>query len=308
MKRNIVVLFLTGLMTIIAECGRTVPAAQPDQNSLETIVAATLQAYTQEAATTPTPQAQEATSTPTQPSGIPITFQNVNFVIPGGLATGAQSEIVPRKDYVEGDNYRSIAPEYIRFILSRTDSFPNTFDFKISIIPIEEYMQMSDIAADRISFLQQKLANNELTGVTVLPPFSAGLVIDTQNAKIDFQSGSGIRAVQQYAQAPVPISNEYLIYSFQGITNDGKYYISVIAPIRVPFLVETAYNPDPSSTTPTPVVPEGGFIFPALTGFNNPEFAQYYQSITDKLNQTPADQFTPSIPTLDALIQSILVQ
>ena len=294
---------LTGLL-LLAACAA--PASTPSTGQLETMVAATLQTYTQKAATIPTPQVQETTST--QPSGIPIAFQNVNFVIPSGIATGAQSEIVPRQDYVEGDPYWSIAPEYIRFILSRTDTFPNTFDFKISIIPAEEYMQMSEVAAERISLLQQKLANNELTGVTVLPPFNAGLVIDTQNAKIDFQSGSGIRAVQQYAQAPVPISNEYLLYSFQGITNDGKYYVSVIAPIRVPFLVDMSYNPDPSSTTPTPVVPEGGFIFPTVPGFDSPEYNQYYQAITDKLNQTPADQFTPSIPTLDALIQSILVQ
>lgn len=308
MKRNVVLLFTTGLMTTMLACGGTEPAVQPNQNGLETIVATTLQAYTQESATTPTPQAQEATSTPTQPSGIPIAFQNVNFVIPGGLATGAQSEIVPRQDYVEGDPYWSIAPEYIRFILSRTDTFPNTFDFKISIIPAEEYMQMSEVAAEQISLLQQKLAENTLTGVTVLPPFNAGLVIDTQNAKVDFQNGSGIRAVQQYHQAPVPISNEYLLYSFQGITNDGKYYVSVIAPIRVPFLVDMSYNPDPSSTTPTPVVPEGGLIFPTLTGFNDPQVVQYNEAITNKLNQTPADQFTPSIPVLDALIQSILVQ
>lgn len=285
-----------GLFIILA-CGGTAPTAAPDTNNVETVVAATLQAITQEAA-----------QNPTQPSGIPVSFQNINFTIPDGLATGAQSEIVPRTEYTEDAPYWSVAPEYTRFLLSRTDSFPSNFDFEINIIPAEEYKQMSEVAAEQIPLLQQKLAENNLTEVTVLPPFNAGLVIDTQNARVDFPSGSGIRSIQQYHQAPVPITNDFLIYSFQGITNDGKYYISVIAPIRVPFLIDASYNPDPNATSPTPVAPEGGFIFPAILEFDSPEFEQYYQSITDKLNQTPADQFNPSISTLDALIQSILIQ
>jgi len=308
MKRNSLTLILAGLTIIALACGGTVPATQPDQTELETMVAATLQTHTQEAASIPTPQVQEAEDTATQPNGLPIPFQNVNFIIPEGLATGAQSEIVPRNEYVEGDPFWSVAPEYTRFLLTQTDSFPSNFDFEINIIPAGEYMQMSEVAAERIPLLQQKLADNDLTRVTVLPPFNAGLVIDTQNARVDFPNGSGIRAVQQYHQAPVPITNDFLIYSFQGITSDGKYYVSVIAPIRVPFLVDMSYNPDPSSTTPTPVVPEGGLIFPTLTGFNDPQVAQYNEAITNKLNQTPADQFSPPISLLDALIQSILIQ
>ena len=285
-----------GLFIILA-CGGTAPTTAPDTNNVETLVAATLQAIT-----------QEASQNPTQPSGIPVSFQNINFTIPDGLATGAQSEIVPRTEYTEDAPYWSVAPEYTRFLLSRTDSFPSNFDFEINIIPAEEYMQMSEVAAEQIPLLQQKLAENNLTEVTILPPFNAGLVIDTQIARVDFPNGSGIRSIQQYHQAPVPITNDFLIYSFQGITNDGKYYISVIAPIRVPFLIDASYNPDPNATSPTPVVPEGGFIFPAILEFDSPEFEQYYQSITDKLNQTPADQFSPAIPMLDAIIQSILIQ
>lgn len=296
MKTKLIVLWV-GLMTIIMACGGVAPTAAPDQTTLETMVAATLQAHTQEAA-----------DNPTQPSGIPISFQNISFTIPEGLATGAQSEIVPRFEDTGDIPYWSVAPEYVRFVLARTSTFQSNFDFEISVIPAEEYMQMNEAAAERIPLLQQKLTSGDLSGITVLPPFNAGLVIDAQPTKVDFQNGSGIRAIQQYHQAPVPITNDYLIYTYQGITQDGKYYVSIVAPIRAAFLIDQTYNPDPNATTPTPVVPEGGFVFPDVTEFDNPEFEQYYQAVTEKLSQSTADQFTPSLSVLDALVQSILVQ
>lgn len=296
MKTKLIILWV-GLMTIVLACGGVAPTVAPDQTALETMVAATLQAHTQEAA-----------DNPTQPSGIPISFQNVSFTIPEGLATGAQSEIVPRFEDTGDVPYWSVAPEYVRFVLARTSTFHSNFDFEINVIPADEYIQMNDAAAERIPLLQQKLTSGDLSGITVLPPFNAGLVIDAQPTKVDFQNGSGIRAIQQYHQAPVPITNDYLIYTYQGITQDGKYYVSIVAPIRAAFLIDQTYNPDPNATTPTPVVPEGGFVFPDIIEFDNLKFEQYYQDVTDKLSQSTADQFTPSLSILDALVQSILIQ
>lgn len=297
MKRNIAILLLAGLVILTLACGGTAPTSAPDQAQLETMVAATLQAVTQEAA-----------NVPTQPSGISVSFQNVSFTIPDGLATGAQSEIVPRSESSDDMPYWETYPEHTMFTLSRVDTFVNNFDMRIAIIPAEEYKQMAEVAAERILLLQQKLAGGDFREVLVLPPFNAALVIEAQQAKVDFPNGSGIRSIQEYHQAPVPITNDYLIYSFQGITNDGKYYVSVIAPIRASVLVDESYNPDPNATTPTPVVPEGGVAFPAILDFDSPEYDQYYQAVNDKLSQAATDQFTPSITTLDALVQSILIQ
>ena len=296
MKTKLIVLWV-GLMTIIMACGGVAPTVAPDQTALETMVAATLQTYTQEAA-----------DNPTQPSRIPISFQNISFTIPEGLATGAQSEIVQRFEDTGDIPYWSVAPEYVRFVLARTSAFQSNFDFEINVIPADVYLQMNEAAAERIPLLQQKLTSGDLSGITVLPPFNAGLVIDAQPTKVDFQNGSGIHAIQQYHQAPVPITNDYLIYTYQGITQDGKYYVSIVAPIHAAFLIDQTYNPDPNATTPTPIVPEGGFVFPDIIEFDNPEFEQYYQAVTEKLSQSTADQFTPSLSVLDALVQSILIQ
>jgi hypothetical protein len=112
---------------------------------------------------------------------------------------------------------------------------------------------------------------------------------------ISFQSGKGIRALTEYAQYYAPINNNELIYQFIGLTTDEKYYIIAILPISAPFLAE---NEKPDAPVPTEGVP-----IPTDVGPND----AYYASITEKLVALPPESFTPSLNTLDLLIQSILV-
>ena len=98
-----------------------------------------------------------------------------------------------------------------------------------------------------------------------------------------------------FAQYSAPINNRELFYHFEGLTSDNKYYVIAILPITAPFLQE--------DEKPEATVPEGGVPFPA-----NAEPSQtYYISVTEKLNSLAPDAYTPSLNTLDTLIESILV-
>lgn len=295
-------LFLSLLVIVTLACGGTAPtSAEPDQAQLETMVAATLQAVTQEAANNPT-----ATSAP---SGTAFTYNNIELIIPDGFATGTQTEIVPRTDATDDMPYWIATPEYLKVTFSQTLSFTSKFEAVLQVLPAEEFMQMSENASEKITTLQSQLASGDPKGVKVLPPFNAGLMLDARNEIFDFQNGNGVRSIQEYHQYSAPITNDYLIYSYQGITSDGKYYVSFVAPIRVPFLIDDSYNPDPNSTTPTPLPPAEGFTYPsASTLGGGPEYDQYIKSIADKFAQTPPEQFSPSLDTLDALVRSILIK
>ena len=226
MKKNI--LGLIGLLLVTLACGLSTPVT-PDQIGVSTIVAETLQTTT---ANTPTSTAQ---------SGISVSYQNISFIIPEGLATSAQSEIVPRsEENPDMGNYWATYPEYSRFLFTPSNTFTSNFETTLSIIPVQEYAQMNEHAQERIAELQKKLAERTYEKVRVLPPFNAALTVDAQITKVEFHNGSGIRAIQEYHQAPNPITNDYLIYTFQGITNDGRYDISLIAPISVPVLIVEA--------------------------------------------------------------------
>jgi hypothetical protein len=131
-----------------------------------------------------------------------------------------------------------------------------------------------------------------------LPAFNAGQVFYSNPQVISFQSGSGIRYLTQYAQAPGPINNKEVFYTFQGLTSDGKYYISAILPISTATLAA-----DSNLDTATPA---GGVPF----DWNPDTFEllpSYLNSISQMLNSTDPNAFNPTLPMLDALIQSITV-
>ena len=132
-----------------------------------------------------------------------------------------------------------------------------------------------------------------------VPTFNAGMVFASNMQVLSFGNGTGVRALTEYAQYFAPINNREMIYQFQGLTSDGKYYIIAILPINAPFL---AADEDPASTLPADGIP-----YPDINTAGEAEVNAYYQAVTDKLNATSPDAFTPSLSQLDALIASITV-
>jgi hypothetical protein len=135
-----------------------------------------------------------------------------------------------------------------------------------------------------------------LESLPFLPTFNAGQVFHSNEQSLAFQNGTGIRFLTQYAQAPYPVNNHSLFYTFQGITNDGVYYVSAILPINAVFL-----SPDGNPDT---VLPADGVPFD-WNNFEND--TAHFELVKQKLNATDPDAFTPSLTNLDALIQSIQI-
>jgi hypothetical protein len=129
-----------------------------------------------------------------------------------------------------------------------------------------------------------------------LPTFNAGQVFHSNEQSLTFQNGTGIRFLTQYAQAPYPVNNESLFYTFQGLTNDGAYYVSAILPINAAFLSADG-NPDTS-------LPVDGAPFD-WENFENT--TQHFELVKQKLNATDPNAFTPSLTNLDAMIQSMRI-
>jgi hypothetical protein len=99
--------------------------------------------------------------------------------------------------------------------------------------------------------------------------------------------------ITQYDQAFMLVNNYELIYHFEGLTGDGKYYIIAIFPMTQPTLAATSDYKAP--------VPAGG------VPFNQDDQAAYYAAISKSLNSAAPESFTPSLTALDALIQSLNV-
>ena len=85
-------------------------------------------------------------------------------------------------------------------------------------------------------------------------------------------------------------SIDAIFYTFQGLSSDGKYYVSVIFPISHPELPAVGYE-----------IPGGDF-----EAFES-NYESYITDIEALLNNAPDTAFLPDIQLLDELIESLYV-
>ena len=273
----------------------TISTPTPAQiDEVGTVVAATMEAHT--ASPTGSISTQASTEAATQAGRTPVSFEGVSFTIPNGMASSANTD---KMTAVESntDAPWDIAPTHLRFTLTEYQLQSKFHEPRVFVYPAEEYAGINTNAAEQIERLKKILAGAPALQETLptVPFFNAASIIAANIKTIPFQNGGGIRFLTQYAQYAAPINNHELFYHFQGLTSDGKYYVIAILPITAPIL--------PEDEKPEATVPEGGIPIPTDVGPND----VYYFSITEKLNSLSQDAFTPSLDSLDALIQSILV-
>lgn len=106
---------------------------------------------------------------------------------------------------------------------------------------------------------------------------------------LEYRSGTGILFLTQYSQEiePNPVNNEELTLVFQGITNDGKYYLAARLAITHPSL------------------PKG------IDFTNHVERDRqwsYLKKGEKELDGFPEESFQPSLKSLKALLSSIYVE
>ncbi len=288
------------LMLASLACGagaQTTP--QPlDTNGLSTIVAATIQALT------PTSGQEQPTETvpPTpqpQPSGVSFNFENISLVIPNGLASDAVGEKMPAITEETGAPWE-VGPAYTQITLNSYPLQGTMWNAVIKVYPAEEYRGIDSgvgEAMDKVISIAANPGNPLPSYLPFLPFINAGSTFSAHVGVQNFNAGSGVRYLTQFDQAPLPVNNQEMIYTFQGLSQDGRYYVSVTLPINAAFL--PADN-SPNSPTPADGIP---------MDWNNFEnFSAYQTAIETKINDTDPNLFSPSIPMLDALIQSITIQ
>jgi hypothetical protein len=279
---------LTVMLLATFACGVIAPET-PTQPGVETVVAATFQALTVAAPPTQTPV-----------SGTLVSVNNISFVIPIGIGSGAQVETVEAVPPSADMPWWEIAPTYNKYMIQ---GYPlaDTFHMQtIYVYPVNEYIQVNGDMAELFDSLKailnspgQLLPEN----LPFLPAFNAAQMFHSNEQILAFQNGQGIRFLTQYGQAPYPVNNNGLFYTYQGLTNDGAYYIAAILPVNAAFLSADG-NPD------TPLPPDGvPFDWENLQNIN-----QHFDLVKQKLNASDPNAFNPTLTGLDTLIQSILIK
>lgn len=256
----------------------------------------------------PTPTAEPPTPVPptTEPTVVeatvaasatsePVTtveFEWFSMVLPSGVADSGQSVVVEKVAPSDDAPPWAASPQheevkFTGYVLSGT-----FHEAQINVFPVEDYITLEPMIEARAATLQQIIQGRSTNpgDVPILPLWNAGQAFLAKPAYEEFQGGSGIRYLTQYGQALMPINNHDLFYSFQGLTSDGKYWISAVLPVHHPNLQDTYDNPLP----------------PDLSAFID-TYEQYAAQTRGDLDSQPDDSFTPSLADLDAIMRSIVI-
>ena len=246
---------------------------------------------------TPT-SALPATDTPTvtqTPTAAPnITCNELTLTLDPGLASDFTCQTVPAAGGPD-DPYFAINPQFTD-VTFQGYILPNTFfPAHIDVYPVQDFHALApDVIDADVAALQALIAGGALPAkgaLPLLPIFNAAQEFRAEYKVISFSGGSGIRYLTQYSQFYDPINSHEMFYSFQGLSTDGKYWISAILPISNSMLPPNGDNPP------------GGMTWDQ---FGN-QFQTYLTDIVIKLEAQPPDSYSPTIAALDALIESIAV-
>jgi hypothetical protein len=162
---------------------------------------------------------------------------------------------------------------------------------QIWIFPLAELSESNKTAAGTVLALQNWLQTGQETqDMPFLPLLNAAQVLHTHVQPLAFKGGKGLRYLTMFSQGIVPVNNAELIYTFQGLTDDGKYYVAAVMPLHHPSL------------------PADG----KLSGQEPPEFSSDYPAyraqVLQSLAAQPANTFQPALPTLDAMLSSLEIK
>lgn len=246
------------------------------------------------------PASQSAPLSSSQP-GIPVSATPIRLVIPSELATGASAETIDVVTDQTGAPW-DVAPAHLLLTLQGYALQGSFHVPQLFVYPAPQYASLNPSAAESLKHLEAILSNpsasQDQSALPHVPFFNAGQAFAAHEKIIRFSGGSGVRFVTQYGQDVSPINNSGLFYHFQGLSQDGRNYVVAVLPVNLPFL--------PPDNNPDSPVPSGGIPFPPSNAAG-PDFENYFKQITDRINASTADQFNPSLDTLDQLVQSISV-
>jgi hypothetical protein len=221
-----------------------------------------------------------------------VEWQGVTLDLPTSIVNQWLGKTIAAEPTDSGapENWLIAAHEEITF-----SSYPVMNQYqpaRIMVFAVADWQNYNPEAELRINALKQLLTDKPTTfaaqdTIPVLPVFNAAQVFRAHIKYFDFQNGSGVRFITQYDQAPIPINNSGIFYTFQGLTTDGNYYVAAFFPIT------HASLPADFSDAPTVI---------------GDDFLIYLDRTTQTLEAAADESFSPALNLLDETLQSLKVK
>ena len=246
------------------------------------------------------------------PQSAKVEFNGVSFNYNPQIFEVKSESIVhesPLRD--ESDKPGGEFPKHIVFTLEVKNKLLEP-EAIIKIMPIADYRRMYAVSKGFTEEFDNKLGNlrkvikdksyrdKKSSGkgeIPFMPYYDAEQEILVKVNHLPFQSGKGIAFITQYTMEPSMINNEELKYFYEGITDDGNYYILAELPISVSFL--------PSSS-------DGEFEgYKFCYPYNEDsikEYEKYITKVEKRLENLPQNEFEPNLDEFEKIISSLKVE
>jgi hypothetical protein len=219
-------------------------------------------------------------------------FRGVRFQYDLSFVSAVRGEIIP---VTQGSTPDLDIPEHIGFIFDNiaiSRQF-NPLEPQLLIFPIDDFREISsrraETAFDILTELLQERPLPLTQELTLMPPAVGKPAMQTHVKYLQFANGEGVRFLTSYSEDIGPVTNETLFYTFQGISTDREYFISLFFPI------ETQLLPD---TFETSAAAADYWLFVA-------NYDSYLAETIEQLENISAAGFTPKIGMLDNMIESL---
>jgi hypothetical protein len=206
-----------------------------------------------------------------------------------GVAQGFTSQVYEAVPASQDSPWWVPMPQHLQLTLQGYPVSNHLKQPQIFVYPVKD-LEVNEVATQFAGSLQALLqgqpAGEELP---YLPLDNSAQMMVARRKYLDFMNGKGVSYLTQYTQGIVPVNNHELVYTYQGLTNDGKYYVAVVMPVNL-------------ASLPT----EGNW-----DGQEPPTGSDYTKNMRDivaTLDEQQASAFTPDLDKLDTLVQSIEIK
>lgn len=239
-----------------------------------------------------------------------VKFQGVSFRYNARVfGKVAAAEVDEYKLKQSDDKPDYVAPKHIAFTFDLRKQYNEA---NLKIYPVADFPKMMELNkplkhATQKGFkdLRKVLTNKNLRidgEIPFIPFRDGGQEFQAKVKLAKFENGKGVFFVTHWTFEVALISNELLYYVFEGLTDDGKYYVVAEMPTNVKFLPE--HSPDDFEGY------KRSFIF---KDYRNPDqiekrYIDYVSSITGRLNALASDEYQPSLNQLEEIISSLKIE
>ncbi|MBL8186426.1 MAG: hypothetical protein JNK38_00375 [Acidobacteria bacterium] len=183
---------------------------------------------------------------------------------------------------------------------------------EIRIYPVNEYLEIVGQNADLKRIVEEEFRRlkdslgKQPTSFTYEAPFvavlEAGQLFQAKVKYLSFKAGKGILYLTWFCNDPTQsceITSQGLSYIFQGLTDDGRYFIYATFPVKTALLPLKEKIPDVFGCFD----PKSSATFDELT-----EACQKYgKQVGNKIDLFASADFYPSLDLFDQLIQSLSI-